>query len=280
MAPTPTRASEARLVSPGRREREAGVARRQLQVARDDGYSRSRVYARRRPPPGRCTRTSRGSFGDRRRGRRRCWCRSRRGQGGRPSSRRARGRSRATYCHLRGHTGAVSAWQAGPDRALWAPSSSCRGCCAPSNAPTKWSPARRPLRSRTSTPPLTRVGAAPAEGMIFECAKSHACMHEQRAGRHAGARGGARLSEDLRGVDGEVPASCGDVCASARAAGLRAMSSFAAPKITMPVDGYADPPTCFALAGGTQQHQWRAHDRFETDRVRTCIHHGSTFGAP
>ena len=168
MALTPTRASEARLVSPGRREREAGVARRQLQAARDDGYSRYRVSV---SAPGRCTRTSGGSFGDRRRGRRRCWCRSRRGQGGRPSIQRAPGRSRATYCHLRGHRGAVSAWRAGPDRALWAPSSSCRGCCAPSNAPTKWSPARRPLRSRTSTPPLTRVGAAPAVGMIFECAK-------------------------------------------------------------------------------------------------------------
>ena len=53
------------------------------------------------------------------------------------------------------------------------------------------------------------------------------------------------------------------------------MSSFAAPKITMPVDGYADPPTCFAMAGGAQWKQWTAYDRIEPDRVRTYIRHAS-----
>ena len=53
--------------------------------------------------------------------------------------------------------------------------------------------------------------------------------------------------------------------------GPRAKSSLQAPKTTMPVDGYADPSTGFAPAGGAQREHWRAHDRMETDGHRTCV---------
>jgi hypothetical protein len=58
------------------------------------------------------------------------------------------------------------------------------------------------------------------------------------------------------------------------------MSLFAALKITMLVDGYADLPTCFAPLGWALLHQWVPNDRFDSNRVRTCIRHGSRLEGP
>ena len=78
-----------------------------------------------------------GGNGGRRRGPRRSWRRPWRGRGCRRSSRCSSRRSRAAQRHLRGREGAVSAWPEGRQRAYLAPSSSCGGGCAPSDAPKK-----------------------------------------------------------------------------------------------------------------------------------------------
>ena len=55
-----------------------------------------------------------------------------------------------------------------------------------------------------------RVDAAPAVGMIYECAVCVCIMHVQRAGRHACAHGGDFVAEDLRWVEVDAPSSCCD----------------------------------------------------------------------
>ena len=106
-------------VSGGRCGRGSGVARQQLRRE----ATAATAYTERVGPRAGAGRTPRqGSFSGRWRGRRRCQSRRRRGRGVRPSCRRRRTRSRATWRYLRGAKGAVSSRQMGQERANWAPS--------------------------------------------------------------------------------------------------------------------------------------------------------------
>ena len=161
-APTPAGASRAGLGESRATQARAlgGVAAAAARRGNGSGRKRARVGAR-----GRNARTSWGSCGGRRRGRRRCEWRRWRGRGGRPSSPCRRRPSRAAQRHLRRAQGAASERWRRRERAFWAPSSSCRGCARTfRRAEEVLAAAARGLRRRGSTPDAKNALVRPHNG--------------------------------------------------------------------------------------------------------------------